>query len=263
MPPRLRRSPDAVRQSVHGTAGGIVVGSPLRCNEIAETLQPKLPSADQPALLAFISIPDKVWIQQGADDGRLDIPACYRGPEDFGMWLRKPSQGSGRETNFGVTQAVYDEYRASRGLPKRSVKLITEAEVAEIYQTRYNELPAGIDYATFDAAVNRACLVARNGCRRHCASARTSFVSGLVTFKVFGRGWLSRIARVEAKSVKMAMEKRGTSAASQNVAFDIESDVASKNAKSAATTSKVSGAGAGGSAYQVDWSNITRCQSAS
>lgn len=66
----------------------------------------------------------------------------------------------GGATNFGVTQAVYDEYRVSRRDTKRSVKLVTEAEVDDIYLTRYankvryDELPAGIDFATLDGAVN-------------------------------------------------------------------------------------------------------------
>lgn len=60
----------------------------------------------------------------------------------------------GGATNFGVTQAVYDDYRASKKLAKRSVKSITEAEVDEIYLTRYankvryDDLPAGVDFAT-------------------------------------------------------------------------------------------------------------------
>ncbi len=66
----------------------------------------------------------------------------------------------GGPTNKGITQAVYDAYRHDKGLASQSVKLITDAEVAAIYTARYwakidgDELPAGVDYALFDYAVN-------------------------------------------------------------------------------------------------------------
>ncbi len=66
----------------------------------------------------------------------------------------------GGPTNKGITQAVYDAYRHDKGLASRSVKLIEDAEVAAIYTARYwakingDELPAGLDYAVFDYAVN-------------------------------------------------------------------------------------------------------------
>ncbi|MGJ7040873.1 lysozyme family protein [Shinella sp. BE166] len=75
----------------------------------------------------------------------------------------------GGATNFGTTQAVYDSYRKPLGHRVRSVKLIAEPEVATIYKTqyadmvRYDDLPAGVDHAIFDAAVNRASPVERRG----------------------------------------------------------------------------------------------------
>ncbi len=76
-----------------------------------------------------------------------------------GGYVNHPRDPGGA-TNKGVTQSVYDAYRAIKGLKKRSVRNIETAEVNAIYKTRYwdlahcDELPAGIDYATFDYAVN-------------------------------------------------------------------------------------------------------------
>lgn len=67
----------------------------------------------------------------------------------------------GGATNKGITHATYDSYRKSKGLPKQSVKYITDAEVREIYYKNYY-LASGADkisnrklaFALFDTAVN-------------------------------------------------------------------------------------------------------------
>lgn len=67
---------------------------------------------------------------------------------------------SGGATNFGITQAVYDRYRRSKGLKERSVKVISQEEVSEIYYTNYwikakcHKLPDKLDLVHFDSAVN-------------------------------------------------------------------------------------------------------------
>jgi lysozyme family protein len=131
----------------------------------------------------------------------------------------------------GVTQAVYDDDRDQRGLPRRSVQLITDAELQAIYRWRYwdmvraSDLPAGADYATFDFAVNsgvaRAAKVLQGivgvvqdgqvGERTIEAAAwyvrtygstslsdelcntRMAFLRSLKTFKDFGSGWTRRV----------------------------------------------------------------------
>lgn len=66
----------------------------------------------------------------------------------------------GGPTNKGVTQRVYDAYRTNKGLETRSVREITDAELTDIYDKQYwdavkaDQLPAGIDFAVFDYAVN-------------------------------------------------------------------------------------------------------------
>lgn len=76
-----------------------------------------------------------------------------------GGYSNHPSDPGGA-TMFGVIQSVYDSYRHNRGLFTRSVRLIEEREVEEIYRTRYwnkicgDRLPSGVDYAVMDAGVN-------------------------------------------------------------------------------------------------------------
>lgn len=66
----------------------------------------------------------------------------------------------GGATMKGVTQRVYDDYRDSKGLAHRSVKLISRSELLDIYRRRYwdlikgDDLPHGLSYVVFDGAVN-------------------------------------------------------------------------------------------------------------
>lgn len=76
-----------------------------------------------------------------------------------GGFVDHPSDPGGR-TNKGVTQAVYDRWRARQGLSPQDVKLIDPAEVNAIYEIGYwvppccDRLPRLLDLAHFDTAVN-------------------------------------------------------------------------------------------------------------
>lgn len=76
-----------------------------------------------------------------------------------GGYVNHPSDKGG-ETNYGVTSAVYIQYRKSKGLPPRSVRLISAVEVRDIYQKNYwlaagcDLLPARLALCQFDWAVN-------------------------------------------------------------------------------------------------------------
>lgn len=76
-----------------------------------------------------------------------------------GGYVNNPHD-SGGETNRGVTCAVYNQYRKFKGLPPRSVRLITAFEISEIYQRNYwdaascNSLPSKFALCHFDWAVN-------------------------------------------------------------------------------------------------------------
>ena len=67
---------------------------------------------------------------------------------------------SGGATNHGITQHIYDSYRASLKLPSQDIQLITDADTAKIYEEMY-WIPAkcpmmsnGLGIAHFDTAVN-------------------------------------------------------------------------------------------------------------
>lgn len=136
-------------------------------------------------------------------------------------------------TNKGITQRVYDAYRARKGQPPWNVREITPDEVEEIYRLQYwskvqgDKLPAGVDYVVFDGAVNsgpaqsvkwlqRALGVSDDGVigevtldavEQHpdhdrliaeIVYRRMLFLESLKTWSVFGRGWSHRVNEVEA-----------------------------------------------------------------
>ena len=73
-----------------------------------------------------------------------------------GGWVNNPADPGG-ETNFGVTKKVWEEWV---GHEVKTMKGLTPADVAPMYQAKYwlacyaNQLPMGVDYMAFDAAVN-------------------------------------------------------------------------------------------------------------
>ncbi len=55
-----------------------------------------------------------------------------------GGWSNHPDDPGGA-TMYGVIQSVYDAYRKRKGLPTRSVRLITRTEALDIYRAEYWE----------------------------------------------------------------------------------------------------------------------------
>ncbi|UOF77629.1 lysozyme [Caudoviricetes sp.] len=139
----------------------------------------------------------------------------------------------GGPTNKGVTQAVYDSWQKSQNLPTQSVRNISDATVAAIYKQQYwdringDNLPAGVDFAVFDYAVNsgvsRAAKtlqavvgVAQDGqigpatiqaTKTYVAMAvtnkRLAFMQSLSIWSTFGKGWSARIADVKAQIIAL------------------------------------------------------------
>lgn len=139
------------------------------------------------------------------------------------------SKDPGGATNKGVTQAVYDDWRRNHGLAVRSVKEILPEEVTAIYKRQYwdsvngDNLPAGVDYAVFDFAVNSgvgraarflqevlgvmqdghigpatiAAIHVPTQCIDALCRKRLDFLKSLSTFATFGNGWTSRVISVE------------------------------------------------------------------
>lgn len=153
-----------------------------------------------------------------------------------------PKDPGGR-TNQGVIQRVYDGYRRRKGLAQRDVWLMTPKERDEIYRVQYwdairgDALPAGVDYAVFDGAVNsgpvqsakwlqRAVGVTADGQIGEATLAaveahpnpsslisdicerRMLFLRQLRTFPTFGKGWTNRVGSVRRTALEMAAGAR-------------------------------------------------------
>lgn len=152
-----------------------------------------------------------------------------------GGWSDHPADPGGA-TMKGITLATYRKYRP--GATKAELRAISDEEVARIYRDGYwdrvrgDELPAGLDLVAFDAAVNsgtgraakwvQAALGVladgRIGARtidaahsvrppeaiKRALLARKSFLISLSTWQTFGRGWATRLSRVEKVALNMA-----------------------------------------------------------
>lgn len=88
----------------------------------------------------------------------------------------------GGETNRGVTTAVYANYRKKQGLPLRSVRLISDAEVKEIYKGSYwnaagcSLLPSKLALCHFDWAVNSGCSSANRTLQQVVGAAQDGLI---------------------------------------------------------------------------------------
>lgn len=142
----------------------------------------------------------------------------------------------GGPTMKGVTQRVYDAWRKRQGLTPQSVKNISQSELEALYKRDYwdvirgDDLPAGIDLATFDYAVNSGTnravkhlqatlslmqtgimnaevISAANKNPKAWAALcdrRLAFLKSLGTWSTFGRGWGDRVADVRRKAAALA-----------------------------------------------------------
>jgi len=149
----------------------------------------------------------------------------------------------GGVTLEGVTQAVYDDYRRSKGLPREALLPSMRGKPAwiaardAIYRARYwdvlrcDALPSGVDYAMFDYGVNSGVARAAKALQRlvgadadgavgpltlaalatHRPAAlvaalcdeRLAFLKSLKTWPVFGAGWSRRVADVRRVALAM------------------------------------------------------------
>lgn len=148
--------------------------------------------------------------------------------EEEGGYVNHPDDPGGI-TNLGVTKKTYESY-IGRPVSVRVMKSLTPDMVKPIYRKKYwdackcDQLPSGVDIAVFDLAVNsgpgRAAKMLQSvlGLKEdgvigpitlaaaHKADkkelvnklcdARQSYLESLSTFKVFGKGWTSRVKRV-------------------------------------------------------------------
>lgn len=141
----------------------------------------------------------------------------------------------GGETNLGVTKRVWEEWV---GHPVNTMKNLTEADVAPLYEQKYwracygEVLPRGLDFVVFSFGVNagpgrsvkllqqtigcvpdgvigtrtRELISASNSANLivKFSEARREYYRALKNFPVFGRGWLNRVDHEEAQALNMA-----------------------------------------------------------
>lgn len=136
------------------------------------------------------------------------------------------SRDPGGMTNLGVTKAVWDKY-CGHVSTEAEMRALTPEVVAPLYKAQYwgklgDDLPSGVDYLYFDAAVNmgpsrsakllqRALGVVEDGIigpksieainntdpvklAEKFSQVKEAFYRSLPTFDTFGKGWLRRVA---------------------------------------------------------------------
>ena len=150
-----------------------------------------------------------------------------------GGFVNHPEDPGGM-TNLGCTKAVWEEW-CGHPVDEKAMRNLKPADVAPLYKRKYwdkvqgDELPSGVDYAVFDAAVNsgpgraakwlQACVgVEVDGAigpktlaAVRAADAkeliddyskrRLSFLMDLKHWPTLGKGWSRRVADV-AESAK-------------------------------------------------------------
>lgn len=145
-------------------------------------------------------------------------------------------QDPGGMTNLGVTKRVWEAF-VGRDVDETAMRALTPAVVAPLYRQNYwnrvhgDELPAGVDYAVMDFAVNSGTSRAARALQQACGveddgaigsqtmqavnaadpitlidavcDQRLTFLQALPSFARFGRGWTARVQRVKAASERM------------------------------------------------------------
>jgi len=153
-----------------------------------------------------------------------------------GGFVNHPKDPGGM-TNLGCTKAVWEEF-IGHPVSEAGMRALTPADVAPLYKRKYwdkvagDQLPSGLDYAVFDAAINSgpgraakwlqevagvpadgaigpktlaaiaeftpATLIA------HYNDKRLQFLESLPTWGTFGKGWGNRVAHVQSVASQLA-----------------------------------------------------------
>ena len=153
-----------------------------------------------------------------------------------GHYVNDPRDPGGR-TNLGVTQRAWEAF-LNRDVTEAEMRALTPEIVKPFYKLSYwdkikgDQLPAGIDYAAFDFAVNSGVsraikmlqqiagvlvdgslgpksMEAIKSCNSEqtveaICGMRLDFLKRLSNFDIYGKGWAGRVARVRAKAADMA-----------------------------------------------------------
>lgn len=173
-----------------------------------------------------------------------------------GGYVNHPKDPGGH-TNKGVTLATLRRYKP--GATVADLKAISDDLLQRIYRAGYwdevngDRLAAGVDLATFDYGVNSGPQTAlkqlmkvvggpdhdtvKKLCGRRLASYKT-----FKHWRDFGKGWMRRIAAIEAKGVAWALAAKHDTATVQQ---GLDDEAAAAKKKAAAQSKGAGGAVAG------------------
>lgn len=152
-----------------------------------------------------------------------------------GGYVNHPSDPGGM-TNLGCTKRVWEEW-VGHPVDEKAMRALTPGDVAPLYKTKFwdkikgDDLPAGVDYAVFDAAINsgpgraakwlqQAVGVTADGAIGpgtlkavadmpaselvdKYQEIRLEFLQALPTWATFGKGWGRRVTEVKDAALKM------------------------------------------------------------
>jgi lysozyme family protein len=153
-----------------------------------------------------------------------------------GGWADHPKDPGGA-TMKGVTIGTFSQFKG-RKVSKEELRNISDADLQAIYRRKYwdvvkaDELPSGLDFVAFDAAVNSgpargarwlqvALGVTADGkvgpatlaharaanvpqVIDYACNARLDFLRGLKTWPTFGKGWARRVTEVRSAAKDLA-----------------------------------------------------------
>lgn len=153
-----------------------------------------------------------------------------------GGFVNNPKDPGGM-TNLGCTKTVWEEH-CGHPVDEKAMRALTPNDVGPLYRQKYwnkicgDDLPAGVDYVVFDAAINsgpgraakwlqEAVGVTADGAIgkgtlaavaafdvqeliKAYSDKRLDFLQSLPTFETFGKGWTNRVASVQQTSSDLA-----------------------------------------------------------
>jgi lysozyme family protein len=156
-------------------------------------------------------------------------------PDREGGFSNNPADPGGM-TNLGVTKRVWEAW-VGHTVSESDIRELTAALVAPLYKLRYwnaascDSLPAGVDYAVFDCAVNSGPVRAIKFLQKAVSAtedgimgphtlaavmakprvdviaaynaARLAFLQDLPTWNTFKGGWSRRVVEITAEATAM------------------------------------------------------------
>jgi lysozyme family protein len=155
-----------------------------------------------------------------------------------GGFVNNPKDPGGM-TNLGCTKATWEEY-CGKPVDEKTMRGLTVIDVMPLYKSKYwdkvcaDDMPMGIDYVVFDAAINsgpgraakwlQACVntyadgiigektlqAVRNKdpkelINNYCAY-RLAYLKMLQNWETFGKGWERRVKEVNQKGLELSQK---------------------------------------------------------